>query len=175
MSHIEGHPVIDQLYHTFERFTGKSKPADPPNSATEKQVAGGLSLQDTHSISHQHHKKGIQAYENWEPFKSVKTGAAVGAMSGVIVGTVAGFASAAAVGLLGKDPKTALIVGGTVFATSIGTGAITGAVGYKVRSMNIDLTEPPMGSLYDTPAQARENMKKADEVWQKALQEGMLK
>lgn len=30
MSPVEGHPVIDQLYHTFERFTGKSKPADPP-------------------------------------------------------------------------------------------------------------------------------------------------
>jgi hypothetical protein len=59
-------------------------------------------------------------------------------------------------------------VGSSVFLTSMGAGAIAGAVGYKTRSMNIDTTEPPIGSMFDTPEQARINMEKSRQTWEKA-------
>lgn len=165
MTHISGHPTIDRVAHSIsDIFTPKHQHAQPAQEPVKPAI---LAPQD--QVSLKSTAKGIPATQDWVPFKSSKTGAAVGAMTGVIVGTVAGFASAAAIGIFAKDPKMALAVGSSVFLTSMGAGAIAGAVGYKTRSMNIDTTEPPIGSMFDTPEQARINMEKSKQTWEKAF------
>lgn len=186
MTHIAGHSsVIDKLAHTF----GIAKPHDqttPTNTAnttdaTQKsplQKGDNLNIENKSATSelktakpilfaHSHSQPvdASKAYSEWKPFKSVQTGAAVGAMSGFPFGLTAGFASAVAVGKLSKDYKMALAVGASVFVTSVAAGAVGGAVGYKTRSMNIDTTEPPMGTMFDSPAQAKKNMEVADKKW----------
>lgn len=166
MTHIAGHPTIDRMMHAVgDIFTPKHNHTHPTPA---QQPAAPTTLAPKDQLEFKSQNKGIPATQEWVPFKSSKTGAAVGAMTGVIVGTVAGFASAAAIGVFAKDPKMALAVGSSVFLTSMGAGAIAGAVGYKTRSMNIDTTEPPIGSMFDTPEQARINMEKSRQTWEKA-------
>ncbi|PIQ24194.1 hypothetical protein COW36_10255 [bacterium (Candidatus Blackallbacteria) CG17_big_fil_post_rev_8_21_14_2_50_48_46] len=166
MTHISGHPTLDRMMHAAGSIFTPNHQHGTSAPAQTTETPAFLGPQDQLVVKG---ANGIPAtQEAWVPFKSSKTGAAVGAMTGVIVGTVAGFASAAAIGVLAKDPKMALSVGASVYLTSIGAGAVAGAVGYKTRSMNIDTTEPPMGSLFDTPEQARINMEKSKQIWEKA-------
>jgi hypothetical protein len=187
MTHVAGHAsVIDRMSHAL----GIAKPHTTTPTTTENQntTVGADSLKsgDTLNIKskgngvksielafakheHTNTQDTIKKYEEWKPFKSSKTGAAVGAMSGFPLGLTAGAAATVAVAALSKDYKTAVAVGASVFVTSVVAGSVGGAVGYKARSMNVDLTEPPMGTMYDSPAQVVENEKRADAVWKKAL------
>lgn len=186
MTHIAGHPVIDRMAHALgispahtHTSTSQENPK-PTNTIDALKKGDSVEIQSktsslknsvqiafaNESTPHSHETTG---YGDWKPFKSSKTGAAVGAMSGFPLGLTAGSVSLVAVAALSKDYKTAIAVGASVFVTSVVAGSVGGAVGYKARSMNVDLTEPPMGSMNDSPAQVVANEKKADEVWKKAL------
>lgn len=180
MSHIEGHPVIDRLAHTFgiakphnhtpaqtenTSSTEKSPLKDGDSLKVNKTNTSNLKVAPQVSFGHTHTEDVAKKYAEWVPFKSSKTGAAVGAMSGQIFGVVAGFGSAAAIAGISKDYKMALAVGAGVYIASLGAGAVGGAVGYKTRGMNIDTTEPPMGTMLDTPEQAKKNMEAAQKKW----------
>lgn len=186
MTHIAGHSsVIDKLAHTFgiAKPHAQTTPTNTANTtdATQKsplQKGDNLNIENKSATSelktakpilfaHSHSQPvdASKAYSEWKPFKSSQTGAAVGAMSGFPFGLTAAFASTVAVASLSKDYKMALAVGASVFVTSVAAGAVGGAVGYKVRGMNIDTTEPPMGTMLDTPAQAKKNMEVADKKW----------
>lgn len=188
MCHIVGNPTVDRLAHKL----GIVKPHEhkTQNESSEKKVeASSLSKSDSVKFDvkvkteqknifsipkHNHNIENLKAktskdYDSWVPFKSVKTGAAVGAMSGQIFGMTVGFASAAIVAGITKNYKMALIVGGTVYATSLAAGAVGGAVGYKTRGMNIDTTEPPMGTLFDTKEESKKNIEKSNQKWEKVL------
>lgn len=168
MTHIDGHPTLDRMMHTISGvFKPKESQTQPAQAPQTPSAPAALATQDR--LSFHTHPTGIPKQRQWVPFQSVQTGAAVGAMTGVIVGTIAGFASAAAIGVFAKDAKMALAVGSSVFLTSMGAGAISGAVGYKTRSMNIDTTEPPIGSMFDTPEQARLNIERSRQTWERAL------
>lgn len=175
MTHVNGHPVIDKMAHAFG-IAPKHTHNENNTNATTSVGAKTLSETDKVNVPSKNqvvfgeHKHNISKNtDNWVPFKSSQTGTAVGAMTGQITGTVAGFASAAIVAGVTKNYKMAAIVGGSVYLTSLGVGAIAGTVGYKTRSMNVDTTEPAWGSMNDTPAQAKENMKKMDDAWSKAF------
>lgn len=158
MTHIAGHPVIDRMLHAVTDW-GKS-PHHHHDTPTPQSEAKAKAL----GSDHVHVQTRTGKEKEWVPFKSSQTGAAVGAMTGQIVGTVAGVASAAIVSITSKNVKMGLAVGASVYLTSLGVGAISGAVGYKARSMGVDTTEPPIGSMFDTPQQAAENMRRARET-----------
>lgn len=188
MTHIAGHPVIDRMAHALGIAPAHTHAPIAPENINPKPSGEALKKGDSvdiqtktsslknnvqiafanESTPHYHETTG---YGDWKPFKSSKTGAAVGAMSGFPLGLTAGMASTVAVAALSKDYKTAIAVGASVFVTSVVAGSVGGAVGYKARSMNVDLTEPPMGSMNDSPAQVVANEKKADAVWKEAFKQ----
>jgi hypothetical protein len=187
MCHIVGHPTIDKFAHKLGIVKPHNHDVNTSQKTNNKEQTSSLSQEDNISIKksdststnktifsipkHNHNSienlkvKTAKDYDSWVPFKSSKTGAAVGAMSGQIFGMTAGFASAAIVAGVSKNYKMALIVGATVYATSLAAGAVGGAVGYKTRGMNIDTTEPPMGTLFDTQEEAKKNMEKSEKKW----------
>lgn len=175
MTHVNGHPVIDRMTHALG-ITPKHTNVQNENTNQNQIQNKSLSESDKLNVSNNknqvvfgNHKHNVGKAESWVPFKSSQTGTAVGLMSGQVFGTVAALGTAAIVGAVSKNPKMAIATGASVYIASLASGAISGTVGYKARSMNVDTTEPPMGTMYDSPQQVVENEKKRDEVWKKAL------
>lgn len=185
MTHVAGHAsVIDRMSHALGIVAPHTNTvSQKQNTSTVTNTSDTLKKGDTVSLSktaiakdpfaskNTHSHAQTTGYGDWQPFKSSKTGAAVGAMSGMPFGLVASFTTAAVVAGVSKDYRMAIVTGASVFVASVGAASVGGAVGYKARSMNVDLTEPPMGSMHDSPAQVVANEKKADEVWKKAFKQ----
>lgn len=175
MTHVNGHPVIDHMSHAFgiaPKHTHDVNQTQQNSQVQSKTLTEGDKVNVTtnkNQVVFGEHKHNVGKAESWIPFKSSQTGTAVGLMSGQVFGMVAGFGTAAVVGAISKNPKMAIATGASVYVASLASGAISGTIGYKARSMNVDTTEPPMGTMYDTPQQVTENIKKRDDVWKKAL------
>lgn len=175
MTHVNGHPIIDRMSHSLgiaPKHTHDANQIQPNTTVQSKTLTEGDKVNvntNKNQVIFGEHKHNVGKAESWVPFKSSQTGTAVGLMSGQVFGTVAALGTAAVVGAISKNPKMAIATGASVYVASLASGAIAGTVGYKARSMNVDTTEPPMGTMFDTPKQVSENIKKRDEVWKKAF------